>query len=100
MRLITLDNLQEGEQVGQDIRDEHDRLLLRRGTAIKGAYINRLKQMGMPALYVMDEDTADITIPDVIAPAARSRAINNLTQTFDAVEKSIEGYTQSSLGEA
>ncbi len=100
MRLITLDTLEEGMQAGQDIRDEHDRLLLGRGASIKGAYITRLQKMGMPALYVMEEDTSDITLPDVIKPAARSRAISNLTQTFNAVEKSIEGFTQSSLGEA
>ena len=39
-------------------------------------------------------------LPDVIQPPARSRAISNLTQTFNAVEKSIEGFTQGSLGKA
>lgn len=100
MRLITLDNLQIGMQAGQDIIDEHNRLLLSRGAQIKGPYINRLRQMGMPALYVMNEHTADITVPDVIKPAARTKAINNLTQTFNAVEKSVEGATETSLDEA
>lgn len=87
-------------EVGQDIYDEHNRLLLGRGAAVKGPYISRLKKMGLPALYVQNDDTKDIVAVDVIKPAARTRAISNLTTTFNAVTKSVEGFRASSLKEA
>ena len=97
MRLI---NLEEGMEVGQDISDEHNRLLIGRGAAVRGAYISRLKKMGLPALYVQNDDTKDIVAVDVIAPAARSAAISNLTQTFNAVTQSVDGLRATSLKEA
>jgi hypothetical protein len=48
LKLITLADLQVGMEVGQDIYDEHNRLLLGRGAAVKGPYISRLKKMGLP----------------------------------------------------
>jgi HD-GYP domain-containing protein (c-di-GMP phosphodiesterase class II) len=100
LRLINLDNLQEGMEVGQDIYDEHNRLLLGRGATVRGPYISRLRKMGLPALYVQNDDTKDIVAVDVIAPAARSRAISNLTQTFNAVTQSVDGLRATSLKEA
>jgi HD-GYP domain-containing protein (c-di-GMP phosphodiesterase class II) len=87
-------------EVGQDIYDEHKRLLLGRGAAVKGTYISRLKKMGLPALYVQNDDTKDIVAVDVIKPAVRSAAITNLTQTFNAVTQSIDGLRASSLKDA
>lgn len=100
MRLINLDNLKPGMEVGQDIYDEHNRLLLGRGATVRGPYIDRLRKMGLPALYVQNDDTRDIVAVDVIAPAARSRAITNLTQTFNAVTQSVDGLRATSLKEA
>lgn len=100
MRLINLDSLEEGMEVGQDIYDEHNRLLLGRGATVRGPYITRLRKMGLPALYVQNDDTKDIVAVDVIPPAARSRAISNLTQTFNAVTQSVDGLRATSLKEA
>jgi len=97
---VRLINLEEGMEVGQDISDEHNRLLIGRGAAVRGAYISRLKKMGLPALYVQNDDTKDIVAVDVIAPAARSAAISNLTQTFNAVTQSVDGLRATSLKEA
>ena len=87
-------------EVGQDIYDEHNRLLLGRGATVRGPYIARLRKMGLPALYVQNDDTKDIVAVDVIAPAARTRAITNLTQTFNAVSQSVDGLRATSLKEA
>ena len=56
--------------------------VLRQTIPFKGQVLNQL------AAYLF-EDTRDIVPADVIAPAARSRAITNLTQTFNAVSKSV-----------
>ncbi len=100
MRLINLDNLEEGMEVGQDIYDEHNRPLLGLGASVRGPYISRLRKMGLPALYIQNDDTRDIVALDVIDPAARSRAITSLTQTFNAVTQSVDGLRASSLKEA
>ncbi len=100
MRLINIDNLEEGMQAGDDIRDEHNRLLLGRGATIKGGYVQRLRQMGLPALYVQDADTADIKVPHVIPPAARVKAIKNLTDNFGAISKATEELQKLSIEEA
>ncbi|MDP6042349.1 MAG: HD-GYP domain-containing protein, partial [Candidatus Latescibacteria bacterium] len=100
MRLINIDSLRDGMQAGQDLYDEHSRLMLGRGAIIKGHYVARLKTMGVPALYVQDADTSDIAAPETIPPAARAKAVQNLTNTFSAVTKSLEGLRQLSLEEA
>lgn len=100
MRLININNLEEGMQIGQDLYDEYNRLLLGRGAKLKGTYVTRLKEMGLPALYVQEPDTSDISVPEMIPPAARAKAIQNLTNTFQAVSKSLEGMRQLSLDEA
>lgn len=100
MRLINIDSLQEGMQIGQDLYDEYNRLLLGRGAIIKGNYVLRLKKMGLPALYIQDADTSDISVPEMIPPAARAKAIQNLTNTFQAVSQSLEGMRQLSIEEA
>lgn len=100
MRLINVDHLKEGMQIGQDLYDEHNRLLLGRGAVLKGAYVIRLKKMGLPALYVQEADTSDISVPEMITPAARAKAIQNLTNTFQAISTSLEGMRQLSLDEA
>ena len=82
MRLININNLEEGMQIGQDLYDEYNRLLLGRGATLKGNYVKRLKDMGLPALYIQDADTSDISVPEMIPPAARAKAIQNLTNTF------------------
>ncbi len=83
--------------MGDDIYDEYNRLLLGRGATIKGAYVTRLKRMGLPALYVQDADTSDIQVPKVIPPAARTKALKNLTDTFSAISKSTEDFRQLSM---
>ena len=70
MHLIGIDNLEEGMQLGQNLYDEHSRLLLGRGATIRSGYVTRLREMGLPALYVQDADTADIAVPEVVQPAA------------------------------
>jgi len=100
MRLININNLKEGMQIGQDLYDEYNRLLLGRGAKLKSTYVTRLKEMGLPALYVQEPDTSDISVPEMIPPAARAKAIQNLTNTFQAVSKSLDGMRQLSLDEA
>jgi hypothetical protein len=100
MRLININNLEEGMQIGQDLYDEYNRLLLGRGAKLKGTYVTRLKEMGLPALYVQEPDTSDISVPEMIPPAARAKAIQNLTNTFQAVSKSLDGMRELSLNEA
>ena len=87
-------------QIGQDLYDEYNRLLLGRGAVLKGAYVTRLKKMGLPALYVQEADTSDISVPEMIPPAARAKAIQNLSNTFQAISQSLEGMRQLSLDEA
>jgi len=97
MRLISIDSLEEGMQLGEPIYDDYNRLLLGRGVSLKSEYVSRLKALGLPALYVMDADTSDIRIPQVIPPAARIKAIRNLTQTFSTVLESVEGFRRMSV---
>lgn len=97
MRLINIDSLSEGMEIGQDLYDEHNRLLLRRGAAIRGQYVSRLRKMGLPALYVQDADTSDITVAEAIPQAARIKALKNLTDTFNTISSSVEGFRQLSI---
>lgn len=67
MRYITIDNAKEGMMVGKSIYNEHGSVLVNYRVKLTKKLIKRMKQKGLPGLYIDDSLSEDITIEDLIS---------------------------------
>jgi len=84
MRKIAVDQLQAGMQVAKSIYKADGMPLLRAGTLLTDGYIRRLMDLGISAVYIYDEYTADLDITDVICESTRVEAVAKLRKVMDA----------------
>jgi HD-GYP domain-containing protein (c-di-GMP phosphodiesterase class II) len=94
MRLINLDQLTVGMKLAQPLFGRRGRLLLAKGVALTHRYMALLRHGGVPAIYVLDDDTSDIDSGDPIEPEARAKALTNLSDAFERVAKAGESLRQ------
>src|SRR5690554_6107583 len=85
MRRIRLENAQPGMIIAKTIFTDEGKILLNTGVELKERYIQRLKELGIPAIYVRDE-AGDFEIPDVVSEETRLRAIQALRNTVNEVK--------------
>ena len=94
MRLVNLDQLTVGTRLAQPLFGKKGRLLLAKGVALTHRYLTLLRHIGLPAVYVLDDDTTDIESPDPIHPETRAKALSNLSDAFEQVAKAGETLRQ------
>jgi len=82
LRRIRTDMLKTVWKVGWPIYDSEGRLLLNKGIILTGRHINRLKQLGIPAVYIDDGLLPDVQVDDVICEQTRLRAIKQIKSIF------------------
>src|SRR5215218_8955416 len=87
MRLLNIDLLTVGMQLGQPLFGNGGRLLLGRGVTLTHRYLELLRSGGIPAVYVLDPDTADVAPVDPIDPELRSKSLTKLGDAFERVAK-------------
>jgi HD-GYP domain-containing protein (c-di-GMP phosphodiesterase class II) len=78
-----VERLNEGDVLAKEIYTSHGKILLGKGVALKGPYIQRLKDLGIIGVYIEDDLTDDIIVEDVISDQHRFDAL-------DAIEKSCK----------
>jgi HD-GYP domain-containing protein (c-di-GMP phosphodiesterase class II) len=88
LKLISLDALEPGKELGRPIYNEKGTLLLGSGVAISARYIRRLKEMGYTSVYVQEKGYEDIEVKDVISDQTRREAVSTISETFDSVRLS------------
>lgn len=88
MRLINLDTAAPDMQLGESIMGPAGQVLLARGVRLTASYIEHLRTLGIPAIYVDDAQTQGIVAPAPIALALRTRAMQNLTKVFGNLARS------------
>lgn len=89
MRFLSIDSIQEGMVVAKPVWGKNDELLINRGAVLFPSYIRRLKQLGYMGIYIEDELSKDITVPDIIDDSLRLEALKALKNTYRDIE---EGY--------
>src|SRR4051812_1783210 len=94
MRLINLDHLTVGMKLAQPLFGKRGRLLLAQGVSLTHRYLTLLHQIGLPAIYIHDDDTSDIASPDPINPELRAKTLCNLSDAFDQVARAGETLRQ------
>jgi HD-GYP domain-containing protein (c-di-GMP phosphodiesterase class II) len=83
MRLVHIDNLSRGMEVGEPVYGAAGQLLLAPGVKLSDRFIGLLHQLDVPAIYVFDPDTAGISIPRATKPKTYHTAAHALTEAFD-----------------
>lgn len=76
--------------------DSSGRILLTAGTVLKDRYIDRLRQMGLPAVYVWNDLAPDAVPPDVVSDQARQHLTTELGQTITGLKAVLQERGRSS----
>jgi hypothetical protein len=66
MKLVTVEDLKEGDILANDVLLDDYTVVIAKGTEIKNQYINKLRELEIFTVYIEDEDTKkeDIKNPE------------------------------------
>lgn len=92
MRRILLDNISSGMRLAKPLYSADGLVLLNAGSELNDRYIRRLKDLDLTYIYIEDELTQDIDIPDVVSEQARVESIATAKSLIDKVKlgKSVD----------
>jgi HD-GYP domain-containing protein (c-di-GMP phosphodiesterase class II) len=85
MRSISTFNLQPDMVVGRNIFSSKGDLLLAEGLTLTSHFIGRLRQLGISAVYVEDEESAGILASDAVPEHTRRQALATVYEGFTSV---------------
>jgi len=91
MRLMSTSRIPDGALLGRDVRTgaaEHAPLLCA-GTAITPEYRRALVRQGINAVYIDDELSAGIEVPDVLTERTRNQAETALQSAYDDIPTAL-----------
>jgi len=86
MRRILLDNVTSGMKLAKPLYSADGKVLLNAGLELKERYIGRLRDLDVTYVYIEDDLTADIDVPDVVSEKARVEAVASAKQVMDQVK--------------
>ncbi|MDR3563828.1 MAG: HD-GYP domain-containing protein [Negativicutes bacterium] len=86
MRRILLDNVSAGMKLARPLYSADGKILLNAGLDLKERYIDRLRELDLTYVYVEDELTADIDIPDVVSEKARLEAVTSARTIMEGLK--------------
>ncbi len=93
MRRVPVDSLLPGMRVGHNIYNSRGETLISHDVVLNKRYIDSLKRLGIPALYIIDESLPDFYIDDVITERSRVEAIKlvrNILQGQNATQSRLD----------
>ena len=83
MRILQLINVKADMVLGKTIYSASGNTLLAAGVGLTTLYINRLKELGVPALYIKDGLCDDVEMPEIISEATRVDAQKAVKDVFE-----------------
>lgn len=83
MRRIPVDRLKVGMIVAQAIYGADGNILLNKDMVLKASYIVRLKELGVPAVYIHDKRLGDLQVEDVVNEQTRLSSLNAVKELFE-----------------
>lgn len=89
MRQIRISNCEPGMILGKAIFNDN-LILLEAGALLTNSYIERLKDLGITEVYIDDDISGGVVIPDVVKEETRREAIR-------FIKESMENYTSMQL---
>lgn len=86
MRRILLDNVTSGMKLAKPLYTADGVILLNAGLEMKERYIGRLRDLDVTYVYIEDDLTADIDVPDVVSEQARVEAVASAKQVMEQIK--------------
>jgi len=88
VKRIRLEDLEANMRVGRSIYNSDGRVLLSAGTILTESYINRLRELGIPSLYIRDDDFSDVMeSPELISEQTRIETVKIVKDSFKQMEE-------------
>jgi len=87
MRYVSVDSIEAGMILGKPLIGKNDGILLKRGAVLQISYINKIKELGYNGIYVEDDLSRDIQIPEIIDENLRFEAIKTVKESFMNIER-------------
>jgi len=75
MRYLRLDLAKAGMMLGADVLDSDGRILISRDLELTTQYIDRLRELGVPAVYIDDKYSEGIELEPPVSPVLRSEGL-------------------------
>uniref|UniRef100_UPI0030840B6D HD-GYP domain-containing protein n=1 Tax=Desulforadius tongensis TaxID=1216062 RepID=UPI0030840B6D len=87
---MSIDYVKPGMKLAKSIYDSNGRVLLNKGVVLNENYVQKLKELSIPAVYIDDGLVPELKIDDVIAEETRLNAVCNVKKIFNKdVENNI-----------
>jgi len=88
VKRIRLEDLEANMQVGRSIYNSDGRVLLSAGAVLTETYIARLRDLGIPSLYIREDDfAAIIEAPELISEKTRIETVKIVKDSFKQMEE-------------
>ncbi len=100
MRLVLIEEIQDGMKLARDVLDLNDNILLKRGTTLYTRFVPKLGTYGIGGVYIDDELSEGIEIQDIIPPVLRMEALHclknmNFEKCLDISKQIVEAIIES-----
>ena len=82
MRYMPMTRVEEGMMLGQDIYNGEGELLFSRHLHLNNNHVQELLSLGFPGIYIEDDFTENLMIPQVIRPELRREALKMVHGLF------------------
>lgn len=86
MRLVPLQSIRANSYIGKTLYDIEGRVLLNSGAKITYSLIDKLRELNITSLYVID-DISNCEIENIVKPELRKKASELIKSTFNSVER-------------
>lgn len=96
MKLVTVDDLREGDILAKDVLLEDYTVLLSKGTELKEAYIEKLKDLSVVTVYIDDEKKEEVSEEEKQEKVSRL-SLEEITILRDDVEEKIKSQVKDIL---
>lgn len=100
---IAIDSLETGMRIAKPIISENGQLILGRGVTLNHYFVERIRNMGIPSLYIENEDTEDIIPQENISEMVRGSTLKDLrelTGPLDDIQKEMKSKSFTAVKEA
>lgn len=86
MRLVGIEKVKPGDELGQSILGADGAILLREGVILTENYINKLKSIGIEYIYIKDAYLEDIKPQDPKLVEMKSHVVKSVSNVFSKVQ--------------
>jgi len=90
MRVIPVDKVKPGMVIERAVIDANGNILLSKGVNIDEHYIKRIKELGIPALYIKDDKLGKVEYDEVISERTRLEALKVTKDVMKTIRLSNE----------